>query len=92
MSITTAEEAKNAISGWLKENGQEVKVIDDNTSTFHFETDYPLGSMKRQRILQPVLLNGVSIADDHKEKLKKMTEGERDKFYLLRCPDQDTAL
>jgi hypothetical protein len=88
MSITTAEEAKNAISGWLKENSQEVKVIDDNTSNFHFETNYPLGSMKKQRILQPknypglcVLLNGVAIADEHKEKLKKMPEEERDKFY-----------
>jgi hypothetical protein len=88
MLITTAEEAKNAVSGWLKENSQEVKVIEDNTSNFHFETNYPLGSMKKQRILQPknypglcVLLNGVAIADEHKEKLKKMTEKERDKFY-----------
>jgi hypothetical protein len=88
MSITTAEEAKKAVSGWLKENGQEVQGIEDDASNFHFETSYPLGSMKKQRILQPknfpglcVLLNGVTIADEHKEKLKKMTEEERDKFY-----------
>lgn len=88
MPITTPEEARNAVSGWLKENGQELKVIEDDTSSFHFETSYPLGSMKKQRVLQPknfpglcVLLNGVAIADEHKEKMKKMTEEERDKFY-----------
>jgi len=88
MSISTDEEAKGAISGWLNENGHETNVIDDDKSSFHFEIDYPLGSMKRQRILQPkeypglvVLLNGVSIADEHKEKLKEMTEDEQFDFY-----------
>jgi hypothetical protein len=88
MAITTAEEASKAISGWLKENGHEVNVITDENSHFHFETSYPLGTVKNQRILSPkeypglcVLLNGVSIADDHKEALKKMTEEERVTFY-----------
>lgn len=88
MSITSAEEASKAISGWLEENGHEVKVIEDDKSNFHFETSYPLGTVKNQRILSPkeypglcVLLNGVSIADEHKEKIKGMSENEREKLY-----------
>ena len=38
MSITSFEEASKAISGWLEENGHEVKVIEDDKSNFHFET------------------------------------------------------
>ncbi len=88
MSITSAEEASKAISGWLEENGHEVKVIEDDKSNFHLETGYPLGTVKNQRILNPkeypglcVLLNGVSIADEHKKSLKEMSEDEREKFY-----------
>ena len=88
MSITTPEEASKTITGWLEENSHQVRSIEDEAASFHLEIDYPLGSMKRQRILQPkdypglcVLLNGVSIADDHKKKLGELTEDERDEFY-----------
>ncbi len=88
MSITSVEEASKAISGWLEENGHEVKAIEDDNSNFHLETSYPLGTVKNQRILNPkdypglcVLLNGVSIADEHKEKIKGMSENEKEKFY-----------
>ncbi len=88
MAIETLDEAREAVNGWLKENGHNVNGIKDDASNFHFEIDYPLGSMKRQRILQPkeypglmVLLNGVSIADEHKESIKKLSEDEREAFY-----------
>jgi hypothetical protein len=88
MSINTPDEASKTITGWLEENSHQVRAIEDEQANFHFEIDYPLGSMKRQRILQPkdypglcVLLNGVSIADDHKKALDAMSEDERDAFY-----------
>lgn len=88
MEITTPEQAKTAIKKWLEENHHQVKEITDDAVTFHFEIDYPIGSLKRQRILQPkdfpglvVILNGVSIANEHHEKLKKMTQKERERFY-----------
>jgi hypothetical protein len=88
MEITTAEQAKEAINRWLSENHHQVKEIKDDNSSFHFELDYPLGSLKRQRILQPkdypglvVVLNGVAIAKEHVERLRQMTEDERAVFY-----------
>ena len=88
MAIATPDEAREAVNSWLSENGHNVNGIQDDNSNFHFEIDYPLGSMKRQRVLQPkmcpglmVLLNGVAIADEHKESLKKMGEDEREAFY-----------
>ncbi len=88
MEFTTSEQAKEAIKKWLTENHHAVNEINDENVTFHLEIDYPLGSQKRQRILQPkdypgliVLLNGVAIAPEHVEKLKKMPEDERDEFY-----------
>ena len=88
MEITTPEQAKESIKKWLEENHHEVKDVSDDNSTFHFEIDYPLGSMKRQRVIQPkefpaliVILNGVSIAAEHAEKLKGMQPNDRDAFY-----------
>lgn len=88
MAISTVEEAKEKITQWLKENSHQIKVIEDTHANFHFEIDYPLGTMKRQRIIQPteypgliVLLNGVAIADEHKHSLKEMSDEERIKFY-----------
>ncbi len=88
MEITTIEEAKEAILQWLRENHHQIKEVKDNNAHFHFEIDYPLGTMKRQRIIQPkdypsliLILNGVAIASDHMEKLKNMAEEEREKFY-----------
>ncbi len=88
MEITTVDQAKQFIKKWLEENHHQVKEITDDAVSFHFEVDYPVGSLKRQRILQPkdypgliVLLNGVSIANEHTEKLKTMTEEEKDAFY-----------
>ncbi|HLE09543.1 MAG TPA: DUF2299 family protein [Thermodesulfobacteriota bacterium] len=88
MSVSTAQEAQEKIGKWLKENGHQVKLIEDTNSNFHFEIDYPLGTLKRQRIIQPkeypdliVLLNGVAVADEHKHKMKAMSEEERDRFY-----------
>lgn len=88
MEITTAEQAKESIKRWLNENHHSVKEVTDDNVNFHFEIDYPIGSLKRQRILQPkdfpgliVILNGVSISNDHVEKMKKMSEKERDKLY-----------
>lgn len=88
MEITTPDQAKEAIKKWLTENHHSVNEIKDDAVTFHFEIDYPVGSQKRQRILQPkefpglvVLLNGVSVANEHAEKLKKLSEKERDRFY-----------
>lgn len=88
MEITTIEQAKEAINRWLKENHHSVSEIKDENANFHFEIDYPQGTMKRQRIIQPkeypsmaLLLNGVSIAPEHLEKLKKMSEDDREAFY-----------
>ena len=89
MEITTADQAKTTIKKWLEENHHQVKEITDDAVSFHFEVDYPVGSLKRQRILQPkdfpglvVILNGVSIATEHFEKLKTLSEAERDKLYI----------
>ena len=88
MSITTPDEAKEKVSQWLTENGHDVNVIKDENATFHYEIDYPTASKKRQRIIQPkeykdliLLLNGVSIAEEHKEKIAAMNEDDRDSFY-----------
>ncbi|CAG1065879.1 hypothetical protein BAC1_01471 [uncultured bacterium] len=88
MEITTPEQAKETVKKWLEENHHEVKEITDENATFHFEIDYPLGSMKRQRVIQPkefpsliVVLNGVSIAAEHAEKLKSMQPNDREAFY-----------
>ena len=73
------EQAKDVILKWLKENQHEIKEIKDENANFHFEIDYPLSTQKRQRIIQPkeypglvVILNGVSLAPEHIEKLSKM--------------------
>ncbi|MCP3676801.1 MAG: DUF2299 domain-containing protein [Deltaproteobacteria bacterium] len=88
MSYKTPEEAKEAVMQWLNENTHNIKLIEDPSSSFHLEIDYPLGTMKRQRVIQPkeypglcVLLNGVAIADEHMEKMKEMSEEDREKFY-----------
>lgn len=90
MEITTVEEAKSAIKRWLEENHHQAKELQDENVTFHFELDYPIGTLKRQRILQPkefpgliVLLNGVQVANEHHEKLKEMPQDEREEFYSL---------
>ena len=68
MEITTPEQAKAAIKQWLEDNHHDVKEI--------------------KRVLQPkefpgliVVLNGVSIANEHMEKLKGMNPNDRDAFY-----------
>src|SRR3972149_10384104 len=88
MEITTPEQAKDAIKIWLDENHHDIKEVKDENAPFHFEIDYPLGSMKKQRVLQPkeflnliVVLNGVSIATEHMAKLKDMNPKDRDAFY-----------
>ncbi|OGQ57848.1 MAG: hypothetical protein A3J24_02045 [Deltaproteobacteria bacterium RIFCSPLOWO2_02_FULL_53_8] len=88
MEITTNEQAKEVLKKWLEENHHVVNEVKDDAASFHFEIDYPLGTLKRQRVLQPkeypglvVLLNGVAIANDHVDKLKAMTEEERDALY-----------
>ncbi len=88
MDITTVEQASEAIKRWLDENHHKTQKIDDGQSTFHYEIDYPIGSLKRQRILQPtefpglvVLLNGVSIAKEHIDSLAKLSRDEREQFY-----------
>lgn len=88
MEITSVEQAKDAIKKWLNENHHQVSEIEDENANFHFEIDYPIGTQKRQRIIQPkeypgliVLLNGVSLAPEHIEKLKKMKEEKREEFY-----------
>lgn len=88
MEITTPDQAKELLKKWLEENHHEVKEINDENATFHLEIDYPLGSMKRQRLIQPkefpslvVVLNGVSIAAEHAEKLKTMQQNDREAFY-----------
>lgn len=88
MPLEAVKKAKENITKWLNDNGHQVKLVEDEKATFHFEIDYPLGSMKRQRVIQPkdipeliVVLNGVAIADEHKKQLEAMTEEERDNFY-----------
>src|SRR3990170_7647966 len=88
MEITTPEKAGGAIKKWLTENHHSVKEIDDTAVSFHFEVDYPIGSLKRQRVLQPkdfpgliVLLNGVSISSEHIEKMQKLSKEEREDFF-----------
>lgn len=88
MEITTIEDAQNAILKMLKENHHSLDEVKDTNANFHYELDYPLGTQKKQRVIQPkdypslvLLLNGVSIAPEHMEALKKMSEDERDKFY-----------
>lgn len=88
MEITTPEQAKEIIKNWLVENHHSVVEVKDENVSFHFEIDYPLGSLKRQRVLQPkdypgliVLLNGVAIANEHHEQIKALSEEQRDKFY-----------
>lgn len=88
MEITSVEQAKDAIKKWLNENHHQASEIKDENAHFHFEIDYPIGTQKKQRIIQPkeypgliVLLNGVSLAPEHIEKLKKMKEEKREEFY-----------
>lgn len=88
MENTTPEQAKAIIKKWLEENHHQVTDIKDDNVNFHLEVDYPLGSMKRQRVIAPkdypgliVILNGVAIAGEHMEKMKKMNENDRDAFY-----------
>jgi len=88
MCVATVEEAKEKIKQWLDENGHKVRAVEDKNATFHFELDYPLGTQKRQRIIQPkdfpgliVGLNGVSIADENRKKLEDMTEEDREGLY-----------
>lgn len=88
MEITTTEQAKQAIHTWLTENHHQVNELEDENASFHFEIDYPLGTLKRQRVLQPneypgliVVLNGVSVAKEHVDELKKLSQEERDRFY-----------
>ncbi|MBI5327327.1 MAG: DUF2299 family protein [Deltaproteobacteria bacterium] len=88
MEITTPEQARDAIKKWLAENQHKINEVKDENANFHFELDYPLGSQKRQRVIQPkeypgliVLLNGVSLAPEHVEKLKKMKDDKREGFY-----------
>lgn len=88
MEITTIEEAREAILKWFKENHHNIEEFKDTNANFHFEIDFPIGTAKKQRIIQPkdypslvLILNGVSIAPEHMEKLKNMTEDEREHFY-----------
>lgn len=89
MEITTIAQAKENIEKWLNENHHKINSIkDDEASNFHFEVDFPVGTKKRQHIIQPLqypsmilILSGVSVASDHTEILKKMKEDERDVFY-----------
>lgn len=88
MEITTIEEARDAVLKWLKENHHQIDEMKDQNANFHFEIDFPVGTQKKQRIIQPkdypsliLLLNGVAIAPEHMEKLKNMPEDERERFY-----------
>ncbi len=88
MEITTVEQAKESVLKWLKENHHQIDEFKDENANFHFEIDFPVGTMKKQRIIQPkdypqlvLILNGVSIAPEHEEKLKAMKESEREAFY-----------
>ncbi|MDH4100060.1 MAG: DUF2299 family protein [Nitrospirota bacterium] len=89
MAFNTPQEAKDAIKKWLTENNHMVNdVVTDENANFHLEIDYPLATQKRQRIIQPkefpglvVLLNGVSLAPEHIEKLGKMADEEREELY-----------
>ena len=88
MEITTPEKAADSIKKWLAENHHSVKEINDTAVSFHYEIDYPIGSLKRQRIIQPkdfpgliVLLNGVSVASEHLEKIKELSREDKERFY-----------
>ncbi len=88
MPVEAVKKAKENITKWLNDNGHQVKLVEDDKANFHFEIDYPLGSMKRQRIIQPndvpeliVVLNGVAIADEHKKEIEKMSDEEKESFY-----------
>lgn len=88
LEITTVEQARETVLKWVKENHHNVEEYKDNNANFHFEIDFPLGTPKKQRIIQPkdypsliLLLNGVSIAPEHMEKLKEMKEDDRERFY-----------
>lgn len=88
MSIITNEQAKELIKNWLTENHHQITEINDENANFHFEVDYPLGTMKRQRVIQPkeypglvVLLNGVAISSEHIDKMKDIPEDEKETFY-----------
>jgi len=88
LEITTVEQAKETILKWLKENHHQIDEFKDENANFHFEIDFPVGTMKKQRIIQPkdypqlvLVLNGVSIAPEHAEKLRKLSEDEREGFY-----------
>jgi hypothetical protein len=88
MEITTNEQAKELIKKWLTENHHQVSDVKDENANFHLEIDYPQSTMKRQRIIQPkeypsmvLILNGVAIAPEHLEKMKKMSEDDRETFY-----------
>ncbi len=88
MEITTVDQAKETILKWLKENHHQIDEFKDDNANFHFEIDFPVGTMKKQRIIQPkdypqlvLILNGVSIAPEHSDMLKQMKEGVRENFY-----------
>lgn len=88
MEITTVEEAEHAIQKWLVENHHAPERMTDEAANFHFDVDYPIGTQKKQRIIQPkeypgliLVLNGVAIATEHKDELKNMLEEDRDVFY-----------
>ncbi len=88
MEITTLEQAKETILRWLKENHHQIDEFKDDNANFHFEIDFPVGTMKKQRIIQPkdypqlvLILNGVSIAPEHSDMLKQMKEDVRENFY-----------
>lgn len=88
LEITTVEEARDSILRWLKENHHNIDELKDNNANFHFEIDFPIGTPKKQRIIQPkdypsliLLLNGVSVAQEHMEILRQMDEEEREHFY-----------
>jgi len=88
LEITTVEKAKETVLKWLNENHHNIEEYKDNSANFHFEIDFPLGTAKKERIIQPkdypsliLLLNGVSIAPEHMDLLKKMKEDERELFY-----------
>lgn len=87
MEIVTPEQAKEAIKKWLSENGHQLTEIKDDHASFHFELDYPIGSQKRQRVIQPkeypglvVILSGVSLAPDHIKDMGAMEEDLREEF------------
>ena len=88
MEITTIEQAKGAVEKWLKENHHNVIEIKNDSANFHFEVDFPADTQKKQYVIQPkdypsmiLLLSGVSIAPEHLEKIKNISEEELDSFY-----------